>query len=425
MLLITGILLVFAFIILSIRWYRKHFNFWTRFPVIPSERGRVFSGDLLDFLTFKTNFSFHIKTIYDDPKYRKEAAVGIYALQPCLLIRDPELIKSILIRDFDCFRSRMSTSDPHHDPIFSKMLFFARYGMWREMRTKVSPIFTTGKLKQMYPLIQQVGENLERYLHKNGERFVGEVKHLASLYTTDVIATTVFGISSNSLENPKEEMYAQTSQLTNFTLRRGFNFLLISFAPKLNKYFNVMGLFKETELFLRNTTEFMINDREKSGQKRNDMIDIFLKLKQEAEANGENMNEFMENLSAQTGIFLAGGFDTSSTTISNLLFELAKQPEVQQRLRQEIVQAFIEGKGCISYETINDLEYLNMVVAETLRMYPVFPMLERQYYRPHTKAEDYSLKPYYDFKIPEGMAVYISAFGLNYDPQVSSYYSRM
>ncbi|XP_013114329.1 cytochrome P450 6g1 [Stomoxys calcitrans] len=414
------IFLIFAVAALALlalfRWYRKNFEYWKHYPLMPSVRGRIFSGNLLDILTFKTNFVFLMKDIYAETKFQNEPLVGIYALKPALLVRDPELIKSILIRDFDCFSNRFSQSHAE-DPIGNLSLFLSRYDIWKDQRSKLSPAFSTGKMKLMYPLIQQVGENLEAYLHKQGDRFVCGFKELAYKYTIDTVSTTIFGFCSNSLENPQEEMNLASRKLSSANFRRGINFLIMGFLPELNKFLKPTFFYTESNEFVRRASDIAIEDREKTGIKRNDLIDLFVKLKAEAVTKGVDMIEFRDTIAGQMAVFLGGGTDTSSTTISNILLELAKQPQIQDRLRQEIRTAFMEGNGSISYDTLTSMEYLKMVIDETLRIYPIFPLLERQYLDPKGTGKPYSLKPYSDFEIPHGMAVYISAFGLQYDPK--------
>ncbi|XP_075167815.1 uncharacterized protein LOC142239972 [Haematobia irritans] len=400
-------------------WYKQNFGFWLKYrKIVASVSGRIFSGNLIDFLSLKTNVGINLKTIYDDPKFAKEPVVGIYGMyKPSLLIREPELIKNILIKDFDCFCERFARADPHHDRIGSFNMFFARYKMWKEVRSKLTPVFSSGKLKYMYPLLQQVGANLQAYIQKQGSVFRIEVKDLCARYTTDTTATTMFGIASNSLENPEEHINILTRKLGTFDWRRAFNIMIIFFAPRLTGLLRAKFWNKDPVDFLSKTLHHVIPEREQTGEKRNDLIDIMVKLKREATANGENIEDFMELMISQGTILLAGGYETSSSTISNTLFELAKNTDIQQKLRNEIRLAVEEEEGTVSYENLCRMEYMEMVIKETLRLYPVLPVLERKYGKASGPMESYSLRPYCDYDIPEGMPVYISAYGLHYDPQ--------
>ncbi|KAM7342310.1 cytochrome P450 6g1-like [Cochliomyia hominivorax] len=376
---------------------------------------KIFGGKFFDFLTFKTNFSYHAKSLYEDERYKHESVIGIYGLyQPGLLIREPEIIKNIFIKDFDCFRNRSCIGDTHRDPLGAMTLFFASYPFWREMRLKLRSIFSSGNLKLMYPLLQKVGESLEQFLKRKGECFTVELKQLSGRYTTDVISTTIMGFQSNALENDQEFIYQEAIKLGIFNFKRAFDFLIMFFAPKLNWIFKPKVFYHSTEQFLRSSISRVMEERERLQGQRNDLIDAFVKIKQQADEKNEQIS--MNNLYAQAGILMTGGYETSSTTLANALFELAKDQQVQETLRQEILK-HSEEDGEISYDTLNKMSYLQMIVDEILRMYPVLPLLDRRYQPSTYKSTEFSLQPYYDYKLPNDMPVYIPVFGLHYDPK--------
>lgn len=66
-------------------------------------------------------------------------------------------------------------------------------------------------------------------------------------------------------------------------------------------------------------------------------------------------------LAAQTFIFFAAGFETSSTTISNALYELALNHDIQEKLREEIKQFAAKNNEEWKYETIKQMQYLDKV----------------------------------------------------------------
>lgn len=72
----------------------------------------------------------------------------------------------------------------------------------------------------------------------------------------------------------------------------------------------------------------------------------------------EVTNEF---LAAQAFIFFTAGFETSSSTISNALYELALNPDIQDKLRKEIKEFAAKNDGEWRYETIKEMEYLGKV----------------------------------------------------------------
>lgn len=410
---ITLFVLVITFVFL---WWRLHFNFWQK-RKIPNVRG-LFSGCFKDLIVFRTNFPIHLSKIYADPQFENEPVVGVYAPHsPALLIRDLDLLKSIFNKDFGYFRTRFGRNDNDGDPIGRRVMFISTYKLWKDMRSKLSSLFTGGSIKRLYPLVRTVGQNVQKYVDQMESGSIIEMKNFTNLYTIDITNTTIFGIESNVLENPDDQLAIETKRVADFNWKRNFDWLIMFLMPQFSKFFRIRVFFRETEEFLKSITHLLITERENTGAKRHDLIDTFVKLKQEAEANGDDMARFMNDLTSQVGLLLFAGYDTSSTTLSNVLFELAKNPDIQKRLRAEIKQTFAEGNGEISFEALSKMEYMGMVLDETLRRYPPLPLLERR----HDRADDgtlYSLLPYADYTLPPGMPVYISTLGLHHDPKV-------
>jgi hypothetical protein len=66
---------------------------------------------------------------------------------------------------------------------------------------------------------------------------------------------------------------------------------------------------------------------------------------------------------AQAFVFLAGGFETSGSTLSYAVYELALHPEIQNRLRAEIMRVLNKHNGDLTYDGIQEMTYLDMVVS--------------------------------------------------------------
>ena len=78
---------------------------------------------------------------------------------------------------------------------------------------------------------------------------------------------------------------------------------------------------------------------------------------------------------AQSVILLVAGFNTSAMTMSYTLVELAKNPEIQAKVHQELREKL--STGGLTYESVSDLTYLQQVIDETLRLYPPAPLIDR------------------------------------------------
>ena len=117
-----------------------------------------------------------------------------------------------------------------------------------------------------------------------------------------------------------------------------------------------------------------------------------------------------DTLVATAMVFMIAGYDTTATTLSFASYLLSKHPEEQARLQDEIDQAFADADGEFpDYSTIQSLSYLDMVVHETLRMYPPIPFLSRE------ASVDYKI-PGTDVQLRKGDLVSYVASGLHTDP---------
>lgn len=120
--------------------------------------------------------------LYDLYRKTNEGIVGVYMLfRPALLVRDANLVKTILTTDFAHFHDRgVYHADPKHDTL-ALNIFSMKGQMWKSMRTKLTPAFTTGKLKGWMPTIIDISDNLVRKLEPMAEN--GEIVEMKDLMT--------------------------------------------------------------------------------------------------------------------------------------------------------------------------------------------------------------------------------------------------
>ena len=71
----------------------------------------------------------------------------------------------------------------------------------------------------------------------------------------------------------------------------------------------------------------------------------------------------MNSLAAQAFLFFLGGFETSSTTMTLCMYELSLHQDIQDRLREEIDVVLKKHDGKLTYEAIQEMEYLDKVVS--------------------------------------------------------------
>lgn len=151
------------------------------------------------------------------------------------MIKDPELIKQITIKDFDYFTDHRTIIPENVEPIWGKNLLSLKGKRWKDMRAIVSPSFTSSKMKMMFKLINDCAENMTKYYLENPQDGKSvEMKDILSRFTNDVIASTAFGVTCNSFAERKNEFYVMGKEATDLTsFKTGMKLLTCLFAPNL------------------------------------------------------------------------------------------------------------------------------------------------------------------------------------------------
>lgn len=100
-------------------------------------------------------------------------------------------------------------------------------------------------MRAMFCLMKDCGRRFSEHLSKKNEEVVSvEMKELFSRYTNDVIATSAFGVTCDSLENPNNEFYLMGKQTVNFSFSIILKFFGHAISPALMKVPIIVLLFK-------------------------------------------------------------------------------------------------------------------------------------------------------------------------------------
>lgn len=272
------LLLWITFWIVLYKYFTRHFDYW-KVRGIPYIKPEPFFGNFREVCTFKTIMGIHVANLYNK---MTGPYFGMFILdKPYFVIKDPELVKMVLVKDFNYFQNRTVFSNADNEPIAAHMLFVSKNPEWKIMRNKVSPVYTTGKLRGMLLLINEVGEELKSYLSKNClDGKCVEVKEICSKFTTDVISSCAFGINAHSLD--AEGQFRKIGRMIfDFRWKIIVPQLSYFFAPELVRLFKMKFIDPEATALLQNAFMKAINERERRQFKRNDLIDILVQLKNE------------------------------------------------------------------------------------------------------------------------------------------------
>lgn len=213
---------------------------------------------------------------------------GIFMLgKPVLVINDPELVKTVLVKDFNTFCDRTLHVKEDQQPVTTHMMFFSKNPEWKIMRNLVTPAFTSGKLRAMVPLINEVGENMKMYIDKHAcEGKCLEAKEVCAKYSTDVISSCAFGINAHCFENENAQFRKIGKSIFDFELSNAVQQTCTFFAPGVANFLRMKMFNPKSMDFLSDTFLRTVEKREKSEQKRNDLIDIIIDIKKKAALRG-------------------------------------------------------------------------------------------------------------------------------------------
>jgi cytochrome P450 family 6 len=145
-------------------YFIRNFNFWKKLG-IPYIKPLPFLGNLKECALQKLIIGEQLKRFYEE--HGDKPYVGIFSFdQPSLLVRDLELVKNILVKDANIFADRIFSVDGDSDTMFGRNLFTLKGLRWRQIRVNLTPVFTSGKMKNMFHLVVLCCKDLTDFLDR-------------------------------------------------------------------------------------------------------------------------------------------------------------------------------------------------------------------------------------------------------------------
>lgn len=360
-------------IITVVYYYAKFtYSYWQRncFAYAPGSN-HVF-GHFKSTFTQQESLGMLVTRIYNSTN---EPFIGMYSIfRPILLVRDSELVRNILIKDFNYFTDRGVHCDESYDPL-SGHLFALPGQKWKNLRGKLSPTFTSGKLKAMFSTLVDCGATLQNHLEKlaNKGEFL-DVREVSAGHATNVIASVAFGIDVDTIVNPNNDFRVCGRKIFESSIWNAIRLSLNFIAPKMMSLLRIKSVDRSVEKFIISVVKENLEYRESNNISRKDFFQLLIQLRNTGtvqlddqwdtviKADEKQKTLSLNEIAAQSFVFFAAGFETSSTTLSFCMYELAKHPEIQKRVHEEIDRVLAEHDGKITYDSVMDMKYLEACI---------------------------------------------------------------
>lgn len=300
---------------------------------------------------------------------------GVYAFfRPILIVRDPAIIRHILIKDFHHFVDRGVYLDEENDPL-SANLFSLSTDKWRHLRHKLTPMFTSGQMRTSFETLLQCKNPLLKHI-ENAAKSNGtiDVHEMAACYTTNAIASVTFGIDIDCFADPDTPFRKYGQQLLAPNLLNGFRVFCFNLCPTLLRWTGFRNTDRDIEQFFIETVKKTLDLRKRHKIVRNDLLQMLIQLCDSELSQNEHERKSlfshntpthlltMEQATAQAFHFYVAGFETSSSTMSFCLYEIAKNEQIQEIVHDEINRTFHRRNREFSYDSVHELKYLECCI---------------------------------------------------------------
>ena len=351
-------------------------------PINPPRRtdGHLLMGDFPTFQADRLNFFLDTGKVGPMVRFRMLWIDN-------LLVTDADFAQEILQT-----RNRNYRKEPRMMKVFEtgadKVLFTTDGDEWIWRRRLMQPAFHRKQIAQFCDAI--VAES-EKALTEWQNGTMIDVDEAMKLVTMMIIGRTMFNVD---MAGDSAELHDAYRDLGQFIVKR----LETPFPPPVWLPTQKNRDFWEMNETISSALQTIMDDRRNSTEPHNDLLDMLLSMV-EVEG-GFTQKQMIYEMSS----IVFAGHETTATTLTWLIYALSQHPDIEQKLLAEL-DSVLEGRTP-TMDDLANLPYLNMVINETLRMYPAARATSRQ----AIEADEIG-----GYKIRKGEIVYINIQGIHLD----------
>ncbi|XP_065911380.1 cytochrome P450 4F6-like isoform X2 [Dysidea avara] len=286
---------------------------------------------------------------------------------------------------------------------------------WKRHRKLLTPAFHLDILKQYIPVFNEVSHKLlDKWsgLADSGESV--EVTEHLHLYTLDVLMRCTFYSNSNCLEKEEIPYVTASCELEYLLMNRVFSpqyfFDWVYFSTAAGRRFlhccDVVHEYSE-EVIMKRREELLKGTQQSQPRKYLDFLDVLLSVKDE---NGKGLTD--TEIREEVDTFMFAGHGTTASALGWIMYCLGQHVEHQKLCREEIREV-LAGRDSddITWEDLSKLSYTTMCIKESLRLYPLGPLIGKKL------SEEIVAGGY---RIPKGTYIGLGIYVMHHDPSVWS-----
>ncbi|XP_061189752.1 cytochrome P450 4F2-like [Saccostrea echinata] len=256
---------------------------------------------------------------------------------------------------------------------------------WERNRRLLTPAFHFDILRPYVQIYNDVANIFLKKLQKACDsKEVIEIYSHVSLATLDTMLRCSLSYTGQVQEKGDSHPYVQAvRRLGYLSVQRTLSpwlypDVLFWLSPSGREYKRLIDYVHEfaDEIIASRRKALMSKDASERSGRKLDFLDILITAKDE---NGEGLND--QDIRAEVDTFLFEGHDTTASAISWAIYCLAKYPEEQEKIYQEVTSV-LDGRPQVTWEDLNQLKYTAMFLKEVLRMHSPVPFISRWLTKP-------------------------------------------
>ncbi|KAH8348522.1 hypothetical protein KR084_008278, partial [Drosophila pseudotakahashii] len=369
-------------------------GYWKRRGIL-HEKPKFLWGNIKGVVGGKRHVQDALRDIYVGYKGRAPF-VGFYAcLKPFILVLDLKLVHQIIFTDAGHFTSRGLYSNSGGEPLSANLLQLDGH-KWRLLHAKSAEVFTPTNMQKLLPRLAQISARIHSDLGKVALQ-TRNISELVGGYNMDVMASMAFGLAGQD----HQEFAKWTSNYwAGFKLWKAYLALEFPLIARLLQY---KSYAEPAAAYFQKVALSQLQEQRRRDRQP---LQTFLQLYSNADQPLGDVE-----IAAQAFGFLLAGLGPQNATLGFCLYELARQPELQDRARLEIRKTLEQHGGQVTPEFLRELRFTKQVLNETLRLHTPHPFLLRR------ATKEFEL-PGSVFVIARGNSVLIPTAAIHRDPEI-------